>query len=151
MFFVYEYFFLLRVFLIYDILNIYKSVKFLIWIYISLKDIKKIVENNPIVIATVINSNKPNTVTVMFVKVVSENEVLVTDNFMNQTLKDIKQNNNVAISVWNKEFKGYKLIGKAKYYNKGQWLDSVKAMKENKGLPAKGAILIKVSKIIPAC
>jgi hypothetical protein len=35
----------------------------------------------------------------MFVKVVSENEVLVTDNFMNQTLKDIKQNNNVAISV----------------------------------------------------
>jgi predicted pyridoxine 5'-phosphate oxidase superfamily flavin-nucleotide-binding protein len=104
-----------------------------------------------VVIATIMTSNKPNAVTVMFVKVVSDNEILITDNFMNQTLKDIKQNNNVVVSVWNKEFKGYKLIGKAKYYNKGQWLDKVKSMKENKGLPAKGAILIKISKIIPAC
>jgi len=64
---------------------------------------------------------------------------------MKINLKDIK---NICASVWNKEWKGYKIIGVAKYFNKGKWLEYVKSMKENKGLPAKGAILIKVSKII---
>ncbi|MDD5639155.1 MAG: hypothetical protein PHO28_04620 [Candidatus Pacebacteria bacterium] len=36
------------------------------------------------------------------------------------------------------------ILGKAKYYKKGEWLNYVKKLKENKGLPAKGAIVIKV-------
>jgi hypothetical protein len=53
--------------------------------------------------------------------------------------------------VWDKKWQGYKIIGQAKYFTTGKWKELVVAMKENKGLPAKGAILIKVSKIIKAC
>jgi hypothetical protein len=69
---------------------------------------------------------------------------------MNQTKKNILENNNVCLVVWDKKLEGYKLIGKAKYYSEGKWKKYVERMKENKGLPAKGAILAKISEIIPS-
>jgi len=36
----------------------------------------------------------------------------------------------------------------AQYFNKGEWVDKVKAMPENKDEPAKGAILITPELII---
>ncbi len=83
-------------------------------------------------------------------KVISKDEILITDNYMNQTIKDILKNNNVCLVAWNKKLKGYKTIGKAKYYTIGKWKEFVEKMKENKGLPAKGAILVKVKKNIPS-
>lgn len=109
--------------------------------------IKNLVENNPIALAT-IGNNKPNVIGVACVKVVSETEILITDNYMKQTVKNILANNNVCLVVWDKNLCGYKLIGKAKYYEHGKWKEFIEKMKENKGLPTKGAILIKVSKII---
>ena len=69
---------------------------------------------------------------------------------MNQTIKDIKNNPNVALLGWDKEMVGYKLLGKANYFDTGKWADKVKSLKENKGVPAKGALLITVNKIIPS-
>ena len=43
---------------------------------------------------------------------------------------------------------GYKLIDQAKYFTDGDWKKYVEQMPENKGLSAKGAILIDVTKII---
>lgn len=99
-------------------------------------------------LATVIPDGRPNVIGVAFVKVVGEDKLLVTDNFMNQTIKDIKNNSNVAMVVWDKDMNGFKLVGKANYFNKGKWVDKVKAMPENRGLPTKGAILVKVGLII---
>ena len=90
----------------------------------------------------------PNAVAVAFVKVVSEKEILITDNYLNQTIKDIEQNSNVCLLVWNDKWEGYKIIGQAKYYKTGKWKKFVEKMKENKGLPAKGAVMIKAVKII---
>jgi predicted pyridoxine 5'-phosphate oxidase superfamily flavin-nucleotide-binding protein len=115
---------------------------------VSLKEIKDLIENNAVAIATVTEENSPNVIGVAFVKVINDDSVLITDNYMNQTIKDIIGNKNVCLAVWNKDFKGYKLIGEAEYYTKGEWKDFVGGMKENEGLPAKGAILIKVSKIL---
>jgi len=50
--------------------------------------------------------------------------------------------------VWNDEEEGYKIIGRAQYFKSGKWKKAVEEIKENKGLPAKGAILVKVKKII---
>ncbi len=70
---------------------------------------------------------------------------------MNQTAKDIKNNNNVCLVVWdNKKLTGYKLIGKATYYTRGKWKKFIQKMKENRGLPAKGAVIINIKKIIPS-
>ena len=108
--------------------------------------IKKVIENNPVAVATV-SGNKPYVIGVAYCKVLNKDTILITDNFMKSTVKNILKNNNVAMVVWNKKWEGYQFLGKAKYYQKGKWLDYVKKMKENKGLPAKGAILVNVSKI----
>ncbi|MEI6528717.1 MAG: pyridoxamine 5'-phosphate oxidase family protein [bacterium] len=111
-------------------------------------DIKTLIESNPVALATVMSDGKPNVIGVAFVKVVGDDEILITDNYMNQTVKDILNNKNVCLLVWNSDLKGYKVVGEASYYSEGQWSDYVKAMKENIGLPAKGAIVVKVAKII---
>ena len=61
--------------------------------------IKRLLENNPIALATT-NNNKPNVIGVAYAKVVSETEILITDNYMKQTLEDLKKNNNVCLVVW---------------------------------------------------
>ena len=116
----------------------------------NLLEIKSLVENNPVALSTVMEGCKPNVIGVAFVKVVSEDQILITDNYMNQTKEDIIKNNNVCIIVWDKDLKGYKIIGKAEYFIDGEWKKYVEEMSENKGLPTKGAILIKVDKIIPS-
>ncbi len=111
--------------------------------------IKKIIETNPLAFSTLISKEKPNVIAVACAKVVSDDEILITDNYMKQTKENLMKNNNVCLAVWDKNWKGYKLIGQAKYYSSGKWKKFVEEMKENKGLPAKGALLIKVLKIIP--
>jgi predicted pyridoxine 5'-phosphate oxidase superfamily flavin-nucleotide-binding protein len=116
----------------------------------NLLEIKKLIEENPVSFSTVMAEGKPNAVGVACVKVVSDTEVIITDNYMNQTPKDIQNNKNVCLLVWDIEMKGYKLIGQAEYISSGKWLDFVKKLPENKGLPAKGVILVKVANIIPS-
>ena len=108
---------------------------------------KKIIENNPVAFAT-ISGNKPHVIGVAYCKVLGKDTILITDNFMKSTVKNILKNNNVALVAWNKKWEGVQILGKVKYYREGKWLDYVKKMKENRGMPAKGAILIKVGKVI---
>ena len=108
------------------------------------KEIKKIIEGNPIALATV-SAGKPHVIAVADVKVIG-NQLIVGDNYMKETIKNIKKNKNVALAVWNKKGSvGYKLKGTAKYFKKGKWLEMVK--KIHKGYPAKGAIIVKINKI----
>ncbi len=67
---------------------------------------------------------------------------------MKQTKDNILRENNVCLTVWNKDWKGYKLIGKAQYFTSGKWKEFIGQMSENKGLPSKGAILITISEVI---
>ena len=110
--------------------------------------IKRIVEENPMAVATVMPDGRPNAIGVAYVKVVCENQILITDNFMNQTIKDIAKNPNVVLLSWDKEMDGYKFVGTAQYFDSGEWLTKIKQMPENKGLPAKGAVLVTVNLII---
>jgi len=110
--------------------------------------VKEIIENNPVVLATSDRFNRPNVIPVAYVKVIGENKLLITDNFMRKTKENLKKNNNVCLAVWDKNWQGYKLIGKAKYFSSGKWKKVVAEMKENKGLSAKGAILVSISKLI---
>lgn len=111
-------------------------------------EIKKVIEENPVAFATVDGAGNPNVIGVAYVKVVSENQVLITDNYMKQTKENIEKNSNVCCAVWGKDWNGYKLVGKADYFGGGTWQRFAKEMPENKCLPTKGAILITVSKLI---
>lgn len=112
------------------------------------KEILKIVENNACALATITKDGRPNVIGVACVKIVDMDTMLITDNYMQQTKDDIIYNPHVVMVVWNSKWKGYKFIGKAQYRSSGKWLEQVKKMPENKGLPAKGAILIEVEKIL---
>jgi predicted pyridoxine 5'-phosphate oxidase superfamily flavin-nucleotide-binding protein len=111
-------------------------------------EVKKIIEENPLAFATVDEAGKPNVIGVAFVKVVSRNQVLITDNYMKKTKENLEKNNNVCLAGWDKDWNGYKLVGTAEYFTSGKWKKFVEKMPENKSLPAKGAILVAISELI---
>lgn len=112
---------------------------------------KHLIENNVIAIATIDKDSNPHCIAVAAVKVISTNQVLITNNFMNKTPENIKTNNKLSFAVWNKEWEddcfGYEFIGTADYFSSGKWHDAVKSLEENKGLPAKGAIVVTIEKV----
>ncbi|MFC1728376.1 pyridoxamine 5'-phosphate oxidase family protein [Nanoarchaeota archaeon] len=112
------------------------------------EEVKKLIEENPVAIATVTEGNKPNVIGVAYVKVVSDDQLVITDNYMKKTIDDIQENNNVCLVCWDSDMNGCKLIGTAEYFTEGKWLDFVKNLEENKEEPAKGAILVTVTRVI---
>lgn len=109
---------------------------------------QKIIQNNPAALATSDLNNRVNISVVAYLKVVDKNKILITDNFMAQTKKNILKNPKVCLAVWNKNWQGFKLFGQAKYFSTGQWLSFAKKMKENKNMPVKGAIILSPTKIM---
>ena len=107
---------------------------------------KNIIEQNPVAFATVDLNGNPHVIAVAYVKVKDEKLVL-TDNYMKTTCENIKQNPSVSLAVWNKEWVGYRIDGKAQYSQEGEWYDFVKSIEENKNEPCNGAIVIDISKI----
>lgn len=111
--------------------------------------VKKIIESNALALATVDENGNPHCIAVGDVKVVSKNNILIGDNYMKNTIKNIAKNNRVSLVVWIRNWEehciGYELTGEAEYFTTGMWHDMIK--KIHKGFPAKGAILVKINKI----
>ena len=103
--------------------------------------IKEIMENNPVALATVDEKGDPNVIAVAFVRIV-DNNIVITNNYMAETLSNLRRNSSACLAVWNSDWEGYKIIGKVKYFESGEWFDFVNNMPENKDCPAKGAILM---------
>jgi len=109
---------------------------------------KELLEKEAVAVATINPDGSPNVIAIGYAKVVSPTEIVITDNYMNLTRENVERDPRVCLAVWTKNWEeGYKFVGKAKYYTKGKWAKFVKEMKENKGCPAKGAIVVKVAKI----
>ena len=113
----------------------------------GLKKIKSTIEKLPIFIATTDKRCSPHVIAVACVKVIDDKRMLITDNYMKTTRKNLLSNNKVELLVYGKGWKGYRINGKSEYYKSGKWFDIVKGMKENKAHPAKGAIVVTASKI----
>lgn len=101
-------------------------------------------------IATASRDGKPNVVPIAFTKVISEDEIMLMDNYMNKTRANIEDNPMVAISVWNlEEHMGYQFKGKARIettsalFEEGiQWVKSRRPQTN-----PRAAIIIKVDEI----
>jgi predicted pyridoxine 5'-phosphate oxidase superfamily flavin-nucleotide-binding protein len=115
------------------------------------EDLKALIENNALALATVDAEGKPHCIAVGYAKVVEDNQILITDNFMAETRNNIQKKPFVSLSVWTRnweeESEGYELKGTAEYFDKGEWRDKVKKIPENRDEPCKGAILVTVNKI----
>ena len=109
---------------------------------------KKLIEKQVLALASSDLNNKPNVVAVACCKVVAKDKILVTDNFMNKTRKNLLVNKNVALAVWSKDGEeGYQFKGKAEYLTSGKWKKMVDEDPDNKGLAHKGAVLVTIGEI----
>ena len=112
-------------------------------------EMKEIAANAEVfVLATANKDGKPNVVPITFAKVLSDDELLLMDNFMQKTRQNIDANPIVAVSVW-ASGKGYQLKGKARVESSGkifdegtQWVKS-----RNPKLNPKAAVIVKVDEI----
>jgi predicted pyridoxine 5'-phosphate oxidase superfamily flavin-nucleotide-binding protein len=115
--------------------------------------IKKIIEENALGLATVDEKGNPHNIAVGYVQVLSKDQLLISDNYLRETIENIKNNENVSLVVWVSNWKenciGYELKGKAEYFTSGKYLEMIKNLSINDGEPCKGAILITLNKIKP--
>jgi predicted pyridoxine 5'-phosphate oxidase superfamily flavin-nucleotide-binding protein len=112
--------------------------------------VKKIIEANAASLATVNKAGVPHAIAVACIKVIEDN-IIITNTHISETLKNLELNDYVALAVWNREWEkscvGFEVKGRAKYHKSGQWLDYVKKLPDNEGCDVKGAIVIKAAKI----
>ena len=111
----------------------------------EIEDIKDELEKAMVVVATVDSENKPHAIAVMYAKV-KYGKVVITNNYMNSTIKNLEGNPYVSLVFWEGE-EGFRIDGKVEYFDSGEWLDFVKGLPENKGFAANGALVIEVEGI----
>ncbi|MDD5192609.1 MAG: pyridoxamine 5'-phosphate oxidase family protein [Candidatus Nanoarchaeia archaeon] len=111
----------------------------------EIQELKDKIENKIVAFSTITKDNKPHSIAVEVNKIIDDC-ILITNNQMKTTIKNIKNNPYVSLVFW-KDDGGWRVDGKAEYYNSGKWLEFVKSLKENENFNPKGAILIKVENI----
>jgi len=106
------------------------------------------------VLATSTPNGKPNAVPIAFTKVLSDDEILLMDNFMNKTRQNIDQNPMVAVSVWAIDAPtGYQFKGKARVESSGEIYEEGTKWVQSKmpQVAPKAAIILKVDEIYMIC
>ena len=101
-------------------------------------------------IATVSDQGVPNVVPMAFVKVLSKNQLMMVDIFLNKTRTNILVNSRVAVSVWeDATSKGYQFKGKAHFEDSGPIFNTAVAMVQARTdkLKPKAALVIDVQEI----
>ena len=119
----------------------------------DLNNYKELIENNPSNIATVNNKNCPNISIASNVRIIGSDSIIISVNEMKNTPNNIKDNPNIAITTFNKEWQGIRLFGTATFYTSGEYYDFCyntffKDRISPKDLTKpKGAIVVKVNKL----
>ena len=106
-----------------------------------------------VALATATGAGEPNVVPIAYKKVLSDNELLLTNIFMRKTEENIKVNSRVAVSAWYTDSsgisKGYQFKGKARIETSGRSFDEgarmVKTVEPE--LIPKSAVIINVDSI----
>jgi predicted pyridoxine 5'-phosphate oxidase superfamily flavin-nucleotide-binding protein len=110
--------------------------------------IKKLFEESIVALATCNKNGKPNCVCVNHCKVVSPNQILITDKAMNKTKINLLENGQVALTFWDQDGScAYQFKGNAQYIASGPWKKKVDQDPNNKNSEHKAAILVSIAEI----
>ena len=117
------------------------------------KRMQELFDKVPIVVLTTATlDGKPNGVPIGSKKILDDNTILFSDQFMNKTLANIKANPKVAVTFW-EGTEGYQLKGTVTIETKGDRFEDTAAWIEDLGnkigfpLKSKGAIIMNVEEI----
>ena len=113
-----------------------------------------LINDKPMHIATVRSDNNPNLSVASDVRVIDNDKIIISVNEMNNTQRNIKNNPNVVLTVFNKDWIGLRIFGEATFYPDGEYYDFCQNtfFANNETTPfgatkPKGAIVVKVVKI----
>ena len=104
------------------------------------------------VLATSTLDGNPNAVPVAAKKIIDDETVLISDQFFNKTLANMKSNPKVSISYWD-EHDGYQLKGNVTIETSGKRFEETARWIEDLGtkigvpLKSKGAVIVKIEEI----
>jgi len=105
-----------------------------------------------VILATTTEDGMPNAVPVGAKRIIDAETILISDQFLNKTLANIKKNPRVAITYWEGR-EGYQMKGTVTIETTGQrFEDTAKWIEElgnKKGFPlkSKGAVILKIEEI----
>ncbi len=99
-------------------------------------------------LATASKNGEPNCSYIGAKYLLDDETIIVVDNFMKKTLKNILENPRVSIAII-REKEAYQIKGNCKYLTEGLIYEEARKWMKAKGdrYPAKGALLIKVTDI----
>ena len=120
----------------------------------NLFEFKELIDGKPIHIASVNEKNNPNLAVASDVKVIDNDKIIVSVNEMVNTQKNIQYNPNVVLTVFDNEYKGLRMFGTAKFYEKGEYYEICEKTFFSNGevspfgaTKPKGAIVITISSV----
>ncbi|MBW1788538.1 MAG: pyridoxamine 5'-phosphate oxidase family protein [Deltaproteobacteria bacterium] len=104
------------------------------------------------VLSTASLDGKPNSVPIGSKKIIDNETVLFSDQFLNKTLANMKANPQVAVTFW-EGYEGYQLKGTVTIETSGQRFEETAAWIEDFGnqigfpLKSKGAVILNIEEI----
>jgi len=102
----------------------------------------------PIPVATASKDGRPNVVPMSYVKALDDSTVLIADNYMDKGAKNLEENPQVAICVWDTETKqSYQIKGTAEVFRSGPIFDETVAWVSGTKpqLETKAAVVVSVT------
>ena len=104
------------------------------------------------IVATATTDGEPNAVPVGAKKIIDDETILISDQFFNKTLANMKSNPRIAVSFW-EGHEGYQLKGSITIETSGkrfeetaQWIEEM-GNKAGFPLKSKGAVILKIEEI----
>ena len=104
------------------------------------------------VLATATSDGEPNAVPVGAKKIIDDETILISDQFFNKTLANMKSNPKIAVSFW-EGHEGYQLKGSITIETSGPRFEEtakwIEEMGNKSGFPlkSKGAVILKIEEI----
>ncbi|OGO21462.1 MAG: hypothetical protein A2144_03245 [Chloroflexi bacterium RBG_16_50_9] len=104
------------------------------------------------IFATASKEGKPNGVPMGLARIISDDEIMLVDNFLNKTRQNIEENPLAAVSFWNaRDHGGYQFKGRARLETSGGLFDmGVQWIRDRKPpfpIKTKAVVIIKVDEI----
>ncbi|HID27089.1 MAG TPA: pyridoxamine 5'-phosphate oxidase [Methanosarcinales archaeon] len=114
-------------------------------------DVKEAIEKqSPMPIATAALSGKPNVIFIGLKKIIDDETILIADNFFNKTRKNLEENPQMSMVVYNKDAKkSFQIKGSVDIKTEGKQYDEMVEWVHSTmvTLPAKAAVIFHVEEI----
>ena len=101
----------------------------------------------PYILATAGKDGKPNGVPMGIMKIISDDEVMMLDNFLYKTRQNLEENPVAAVTYWSPEDRyGYQLKGKVRIETSGELLDEARRELKERGFPftSRAVVIVKI-------